>query len=58
MKKTAATQTVDTAIDEIKTLVDSLDSTNTNKLATDLYALESKASALRSLILNKVIRTA
>jgi hypothetical protein len=58
MKTTSGNQVVDAAIDEIKTLVDSLDSTNTNKLATDLYALESKASALRSFVLNKRIRMA
>jgi hypothetical protein len=46
------------AIIEIQTLADSLDSTNTDKLATDLWNLESKASALRSLILRKRIWTA
>ena len=58
MKTTSENQVVDAAIDEIRTLVDSLDSTNINKLATDLYALESKASALRGFILNKRIRMA
>ena len=58
MKKTPENQIVDKAINEIQALADSLDSVNINKLASDLWDLESKASALRSLILNKVIRVA
>jgi hypothetical protein len=58
MKKDAVTKTVDKAINEIQALADALDSTNTDKLATDLWNLESKASALRGFILNRVIRMA
>ena len=58
MKKTPVNQIVDKAIIEIKALADSLDSVNTNKLASDLWDLESKISALRSFILNKIIRKA
>ena len=58
MKKPPVNQTVDKAINEIKALANNLDSVNTNKLASDLWDLESKASALRSFILNKAIRTA
>ena len=58
MKKSPVTETVDKAINEIQAIAESLESGNTNKLATDLFNLESKASALRSFILNKVIRMA
>jgi len=52
------TQTIEKAILDIQILASDLDQTNTDKLATDLWNLESKASALRSFILNKVIRKA
>ena len=61
MKKipaTPVTQTVDKAILDIQILASDLSQTNTDKLATDLWNLESMASALRSFILNKVVRTA
>jgi hypothetical protein len=58
MKMTPGNQTVENAIHEIQSLAEKLDSTNTNKLAADLWNLDSKANVLRSLILNKVIRTA
>jgi hypothetical protein len=58
MKKIPENQIVDKAINEIQALADSVDSVNINKLASDLWDLESKASALRSFILNKVIRVA
>jgi hypothetical protein len=58
MKKTSVNQVVDKAINEIISLAENLESVNVNKLATDLWDLESKAGALRSFILNKVIRTA
>ena len=52
------TQTIEKAIVEIQILANDLDQTNIDKLATDLWNLESKASALRSFILNKVVRKA
>jgi hypothetical protein len=55
---TPVTQTVEKAILDIQILASDLDQTNTDKLATDLWNLESKASALRSFILNQVVRTA
>ena len=58
MKTKPVTQTVAKAILDIQILASDLDQTNTDKLETDLWNLESKASALRSFILNKVIRTA
>jgi len=61
MKKTPATpvtQTVEKAILDIQILAGELDQTNTDKLATDLWNLESKISALRSFVLNKVVRMA
>jgi hypothetical protein len=61
MKKTPVTpvtQTSEKALLDIQILASDLDQTNTDKLATDLWNLESKTSALRSFILNKVIRTA
>jgi hypothetical protein len=61
MKKTPATpvtQTVEKAILDTQILATDLDQTNTKKLATDLWDIEQKASALRSFILNKVVRLA
>jgi hypothetical protein len=61
MKKipvTPVTQTVEKAILDIQILARDLDQTNIEKLNTDLWNLESMASALRSFILNKVVRTA
>ncbi len=47
------TQTVDKAILDIQILASDLDQTNTDKLESDLWNLESMASALRSFILNQ-----
>jgi hypothetical protein len=58
MNKTPITQTLAKAILDIQILASDLNQTNTDKLESDLWHLESKASALRSFILNKVIRTA
>jgi hypothetical protein len=58
MKKTPVTQTIEKSILDIQILASDLDQTNTDKLNSDLWKLESKASALRSFILNRVIRTA
>ena len=55
---TPVTQTVSKAILDIHILASDLDQTNTDKLATDLWNLESQASALRSFILNHIVRTA
>ena len=52
------TQTIEKAIIEIQALAESLTSTNTDKLTTDLWNLESMASALRSFILNHIVRKA
>jgi hypothetical protein len=56
MKTISESQVVDAAINEIKTLGNSIDSTNINKLASDLWNLEPKANALRCFILGKVVR--
>jgi hypothetical protein len=58
MKETPVTQTIEKAMVEIQTIAADLSQTNTNKLASDLWNLKSKASALRSFILNKVVRLA
>jgi hypothetical protein len=58
MDQSPAIQVVDKAIAEIQALDQGLDAVNTNKLATDLWNLESMASALRSFILNHKVRTA
>jgi hypothetical protein len=58
MNMTPEKQVVEKAIIEIMDIADSLDSTNIDKLATDLWNLESKASALRSFILAHIIRMA
>jgi hypothetical protein len=58
MKQSPATQVVEKAIADIQALAQGLDAANTNKLNNDLWDLEQKASALRSFILNKVIRLA
>jgi len=58
MKTTPENQMVDRAIIDIQALADSLDSTNTDKLATDIWDLEAKISALRNLIKKKSIQTA
>ena len=51
MKQSSVTQVIETAIIEIQSLADNLDSTDTTKLTYDLRDLESKISALRSFIL-------
>lgn len=64
MKKTPATpvnpviQTIEKAILDIQILAGDLDQTNMDRLNTLLWDLEQKASALRSFILNKVVRLA
>ena len=58
MKRSPATQLVNKAIIEIKALADSLDSTNTEKLASDLRDLESKISTLRSFLVDHIVRKA
>jgi len=58
MKRSPATHLVNKAIIEIQTLASSLDSINTDKLATDLWDLESKISALRSFLLDHIVRKA
>jgi hypothetical protein len=51
MNDTPITQVIETAIIEIQSLADNLDSTDTTKLTYDLRSLESKINALRSFIL-------
>jgi outer membrane murein-binding lipoprotein Lpp len=58
MKRSPATHLVNKAIIEIQTLASSLDSINTDKLASDLRDLESKISALRSFLLDHIVRKA
>jgi hypothetical protein len=61
MKKvpvTPVTQTIEKAILDIQILAGDLDQTNMDRLNTLLWDLEQKASALRSFILNKVVRLA
>ena len=58
MKKSPENQTVEQALEEIKALAEKMDEDNTDRLSTDLWNLESKASALRSFILNKLVRLA
>jgi len=58
MKVSPVTQTIEKVIVEIQDLANDLNQTNTHKLATDLWNLESQASALRSFILNHVVRKA
>jgi len=56
MKKSPEKQVVEKALEEIKSLAESMDAGNTDKLSSDLWDLESKASALRSFILDKLVR--
>ena len=58
MKRSPATQLVNKAIIDIQTLAGSLDSIDTHKLASDLQDLESKISALRSFLLDHIVRQA
>lgn len=58
MKRSPATHLVNKAIIEIQTLAGSLDSTDTHKLASDLQDLESKISALRSFLVDHIVRKA
>jgi hypothetical protein len=58
MKQTPVSQTIEKAILEIQFLASDLDQTNTDKLNSDLWNLESMASGFRSLILRKRIWTA
>jgi hypothetical protein len=58
MKLTPVTETIQKIIFEIQDLANDLDQTNTDKLESDLWKIESKASALRSFILNHVVRMA
>jgi outer membrane murein-binding lipoprotein Lpp len=58
MKRSPATHLVNKAIIEIQTLAGSLDSIDTTKLASDLRDLESKISALRSFLVNHIVRKA
>ena len=58
MKRSPATHLVNKAIIEIQTLAGSLDSINTDKLASDLRDLESKISALRSFLVDHIVRKA
>ena len=58
MKRSPATQLVNKAIIDIQTLAGSLDSIDTHKLASDLQDLESKISALRSFLVDHIVRKA
>jgi hypothetical protein len=58
MKKSPENQTVEQALEEIKALAEKMNTDNTDRLSNDLWDLESKASALRSFILNKLVRLA
>jgi len=51
-------QTIEKAILDIQIQASDLDQTNTDEMESDLWKLESKAGALRSFILNHVVRTA
>jgi hypothetical protein len=55
---TSITQVIEKAIPDIQINAGDLDPANTDKLTTDLWDLERKASALRSFFLNKVVRMA
>lgn len=52
------TQTIEKSILDIKILAGDLDPVNTDRLSTILWDIESKSSALRSFILNHVVRKA
>jgi hypothetical protein len=52
------TQTIEKVIIEIQDLANDLDSINTDKLASDLRDLESKISALRSFLVDHIVRKA
>jgi hypothetical protein len=58
MKISPEKQTVEKALEEIKALAERMEAGDTDRLSSDLWDLESKASALRSFLLNKVLRTA
>lgn len=58
MKKSPEKQVVDKSLEAIKALVETMNAGNTDKLFSDLRDLESKISALRSFILNHIVRNA
>jgi hypothetical protein len=61
MKQTPATpvtQTVEKAILDIQILASGLNQANTDMLRSDLCEIEDMSSALRSFILNHVVRKA
>ena len=55
---TAVTETIAKVILEIQILASDLDQTNTDKLRSDLCEIEDVSSALRTFILNHVVRKA